>query len=110
MKGLMVVCNMPDADVASRIARQLVEEQLAACVNCLPPVASVYRWQGKVETATEVPLLIKTTEDAYPALETLLLALHPYDVPEIIALPVVAGLPAYLAWLESEVLKTPAAG
>jgi periplasmic divalent cation tolerance protein len=76
-------------------------------VNQLAPCTSTYRWRGNIETATEVPLLIKTTRDAYPRLEQLIRATHPYELPEIIAVPVKAGLPAYLDWisLETSTLK-----
>lgn len=99
---LLVLCNAPDAGCAQTIARALVERRLAACVNVLSPCRSVYRWQGAVEEAEEVPLLIKTTRTGYPALESTLRELHPYDTPEIIALPIAAGLPAYLDWVRAE--------
>ena len=98
---LLVLTNCPDADVADRLARTLVEQRLAACVNQLPAVRSTYRWQGAVERAVEVPLLIKTTRAAArgggsdPDL-------HPYEVPEIVAWPVTAGLPSYLDWVADE--------
>jgi len=76
--------------------------RLAACVNILPAMQSIYRWQGAVEEVSEVAVVIKTTEDLYPQLEEALAKLHPYDIPEILALPIVAGLPAYLDWIESE--------
>ncbi|MDK2124217.1 divalent-cation tolerance protein CutA [Parachitinimonas caeni] len=99
---ILVLCNVPDATCADLIAHQLVEQQLAACVNVLPPVRSIYRWQGKVEAATELPLLIKTTGRAYPALQSLILQQHPYEVPELIVLPLVDGLPAYFDWVRAE--------
>lgn len=99
---LLVITNLPDALAAEKLARQLVEARVAACVNQLAPCTSTYRWQGQVETATEVPLLIKTTRDAYPRLEQMLRAAHPYQLPEIIATPVTAGLPAYLDWVSQE--------
>lgn len=102
MKVLLVLCNAPDEALATQWARQLVDERLAACVNVLPACRSVYRWQGQVEEAQEVPLLIKTTSTHYEALEARLLELHPYQVPEILALPPSAGLGAYLGWVESE--------
>jgi len=98
----LVITNCPDEETANRIALAVVEAQLAACVNILPRVQSIYRWQGAVESAVEVPLLIKTTAAAYPALEAAIRERHPYDVPEIIALPITAGLPAYLNWLVAE--------
>lgn len=102
MKVLLVLCNAPDGALAAQWARQLVDERLAACVNVLPACRSVYRWQGQVEEAQEVPMLIKTTSTHYAALEARLLELHPYQVPEILALPPSGGLEAYLGWVESE--------
>lgn len=102
MDYCLVLTNCPDADTAQRIARQLVADKLAACVNVLAPATSIYRWQGEIESATEIPLLIKSTTASYPALESALRALHPYSVPEIIALPITRGLPAYLDWLAAE--------
>jgi periplasmic divalent cation tolerance protein len=99
---LLVLCNTPDEACAQQIANTLLERRLAACVNLLAPCRSVYRWQGKIETATEHPLLIKTTATRYAELEAALRELHPHEVPEIIALPVSAGLPAYLAWVATE--------
>lgn len=90
-----------DAASAERIATTLVEERLAACVTVLPGARSVYRWQGAVEHADECVLLIKARAGDYPALERRLLDLHPYEMPELLALPVLAGNPAYLAWLEA---------
>lgn len=110
MNIIFVMCNMPDAAHAETVARVLVDEQLAACVNLLPACRSVYHWQGRREEASEVPLLIKTRADAYPALEARLLALHPYEVPEIVALPVSGGLPAYLTWVAQTVISRPGAG
>ena len=99
---LIVITNLPDAQAAGQLARRLIEERVAACVNQLAPCTSTYRWQGKIETATEVPLLIKTTRTAYPRLEQLIRTVHPYELPEIIAVPVIAGLPAYLGWISQE--------
>ena len=99
---LLVIINLPDAQSAAQLAQRLVEARAAACVNQLAPCTSTYRWQGKIETATEVPLLIKTTRDAYPRLEKLIRETHPYELPEIIAVTVDAGLPAYLGWVSSE--------
>jgi len=96
---LLVISNLPDRDAAEALARELVERRLAACVNILAPCRSVYRWQGEVEQADEVPLLIKTTRARYAELEAAMRELHPYEVPEIIALPLAAGLPAYLDWV-----------
>jgi periplasmic divalent cation tolerance protein len=102
METLLVISNLPDREQAERLAAQLIEARLAACVNVLAPCTSVYRWQGKVETAQEVPVLIKTTRARYTALETAIKAFHPYELPEIIALPITAGLPAYLDWVDHE--------
>lgn len=99
---LLVLTNCPDANVADRIARTLVEHKLAACVNRLPAVDSIYRWQGTVERAVEVPLLIKSTRERWPEIQEAIRALHPYELPEIVAIPVVAGLPAYLRWVVDE--------
>lgn len=101
-EALLVLTNCPDVDTADRIARALVEAQLSACVNRLPGVESIYRWQGKVERASEVTLLIKTTRGRYLAVEEAIRLWHPYSVPEIIALPVVAGFAPYLRWLEEQ--------
>jgi periplasmic divalent cation tolerance protein len=101
-EALILFCNLPDGESAHALARHLVERRLAACVNILPAVRSVYRWEGKTEEADEVTVMIKSTKCAYPALEATIRAMHEYDVPEIIALPIVAGLPAYLDWLVGE--------
>jgi len=97
--ALACFSTCPDAATAERIARALVEDRLAACVNVLPGVRSVYRWDGAVVTDDEVLLMIKTTGVRLPALRDRLLALHPYDTPELIALPVADGLPAYQQWI-----------
>ena len=99
MENLLILTNCPDEAVANAIALAVVEEGLAACVNLLPRVQSIYRWQGAVESASEVPLLIKASAANYPALEQRIAELHPYELPEIIALPITRGLPAYLNWL-----------
>jgi periplasmic divalent cation tolerance protein len=99
---LLVITNLPDAASAEKLAHQLVEARAAACVNQLAPCFSTYRWKGNIETSTEVPLLIKTTKEAYPRLEKLIRGAHPYELPEIIAVSVTAGLPAYLDWIGRE--------
>jgi periplasmic divalent cation tolerance protein len=99
---LLVMTNLPDREVAERIAASLVTGGVAACANVLADCTSVYHWEGKLEHATEVPLLIKTTRTAYPRLQDALRKLHPYEIPEIIALPVSAGLPEYLNWVVQE--------
>ncbi len=100
--ALLVLTNAPDAEAAERIARHLVEHRLAACVNQLAPCRSTYRWNGAVEEAEEIPLLIKTTAARYPELEAALRALHPYELPELIAVGIERGLPGYLAWVADE--------
>lgn len=105
METLLVLTNCPDEEVANTIALAVVEARLAACVNILPRVQSIYRWQGRVESATEIPLFIKSTAASYPALEDVIRRHHPYDVPEIIALPVTQGLPEYLNWVVAETLQ-----
>ena len=100
---LLVLSNLPDRDSARRMAHSLIENHAAAGVNILAECSSVYRWQGKVESAGEVPLLIKTTRSAYPRIEELIRSQHPYELPEIIAVPVVAGYPTYLHWVAQEV-------
>ena len=102
MKALLVLTNLPDEDTARTLAGTLVESRLAACVNILAPCRSVYRWEGKVEDASEVPLLIKTTAERYPALEAAIRQYHPYELPEIVAVPIEHGLPDYLRWVISE--------
>jgi periplasmic divalent cation tolerance protein len=102
MEALLVLTNLPDAASARALAEHVVAERLAACVNILAPCRSVYRWQGKVEESEEVPLLIKTTAASYAALEAAIRARHPYELPEIVAVPISRGLPAYLDWLAAE--------
>ncbi len=100
---LLCYCTCPDTASAQTLADALVGEGLAACVNQLPGVRSTYRWQGKVMTESEVLLLIKTTETRFAALKERLLALHPYEVPELIAVPVAQGHAAYLDWVRTSV-------
>ena len=102
METILVISTLPDREQAEKLAHALIEQQLAACVNILPTVNSVYRWQGKVETANETIILIKTTMARYPAVEAAIKAQHPYELPEIIAVPVSTGLPAYLEWVRTE--------
>jgi periplasmic divalent cation tolerance protein len=102
MSALLVLTTLPDSTSARTLAASLVEQRLAACVNILAPCSSVYRWQGKIEQAEEVPLLIKTTRDRYAALEAAIRAQHPYQLPELIAVRIEQGLAEYLAWIEAE--------
>ncbi len=99
---LMVMTNAPDNATAHTLARSLVDAKLAACVNILHGVHSVYRWQGRVEEATEVTLLIKTTRRHYPQLQQALVAAHPYDLPEVVAWPLSEGYAPYLNWVAAE--------
>lgn len=98
---LLVMTNLPDAASAQALARALVQAKLAACVNLQPGVLSVYRWQGKIEQANEVTLIIKTTQARYHQIEQAILAAHPYDLPEVIAMPL-TGHAAYLHWIQQE--------
>lgn len=98
----VVYVTAPSADVAASLATSLVNDRLAACVNIVPSVTSVYRWQGAVETATEAMLIIKTRRDALSALTAAVRERHPYDEPEVLALPALGGSPSYLAWVMSE--------
>jgi periplasmic divalent cation tolerance protein len=102
MSTLLVLTNLPDRAAADRLADLLVEKRLAACVNILAPCRSVYRWKGAVQHDEEHPMLIKTTAERYPELEKALRADHPYELPEIVAVPIERGLPAYLEWVASE--------
>jgi periplasmic divalent cation tolerance protein len=99
MPEILVISSFPDLEKARQIGTLLVEKQLAACVNVLPSVESIYRWKEKVESASEVLAFIKTTQSCYAALEKEIRAHHPYEVPEIIAIDISAGLPEYLQWL-----------
>ena len=98
----LALSTAPDAETGARIARALVEERLAACVNLVPGIRSLYRWQGAIQDDTEVMLVIKTRHDRVDALADRLRALHPYEVPELLALPVEAGLAPYLDWVAAE--------
>ena len=95
----IVLCTVPDADTGQRIASRLVEYGHAACVNLLPGVRSVYRWKGEVHSDEEALLMIKARAADYPKLEAAILELHPYELPEIIAVPLTGGLPQYLDWV-----------
>ncbi len=102
METYLVITHLPDRESAARLARALVDKRLAACINILSPCRSLYRWKGAVESAEEFPMLIKTTRNRYPELEAAIRAGHPYELPEIIAVPLAAGLPAYIEWVEAE--------
>ena len=100
---MLVVTNMPDAQQAEQLAQALLAQSLVACVNILAPCQSWYVWEGVLTHDTEVPVWLKTTVAAYPAVEADIQKQHPYAVPEIIALPIQAGLPAYTAWVAEQV-------
>jgi periplasmic divalent cation tolerance protein len=102
MSTLLVLTNLPDRAAAERLAQMLIEKRVAACVNILAPCRSVYRWKDAVQQDEEHPMLIKTTAECYSALEAAIRAGHPYELPEIIAVPVERGLPAYLDWVAAE--------
>jgi periplasmic divalent cation tolerance protein len=99
---IVVLTNLPDRASALSLARHLVQDKLAACVNVLEGCTSVYAWESKIETEPEIPVLIKTRKELLPELHEAIRARHPYAVPEIVALPIVAGLPEYLSWLAAE--------
>lgn len=102
MNALLVFTNLPDRAAADKLADALVQKRVAACVNILAPCRSVYRWKGAVQHDEEHPVLIKTTRESYTALEAAIREAHPYELPEIVAVPIERGLPAYLDWVAAE--------
>lgn len=96
----LVLTTCPDAATAETIARALVEERLAACVSVMAPMRSIYRWRGAVETAEEQLLIVKIRVADYEKVEQSIQQLHPYELPEVVAIPIADGLPGYLAWIE----------
>ncbi len=100
-KALVILCTCPDEETASRLANGLIEEQLAACVNILPGIRSIYRWQGVISDDAEVLMVIKSLASRFDELEAWLSAHHPYDVPEVVALPAEKVSAQYLAWIET---------
>ena len=100
--GLLVITTLPNADAAAELAKNVVGERLAACANLIPALRSIYKWQGKVQDENEVLVLFKTRQDSYEALKARILELHPYEVPEVLAIPVEQGYSAYLEWLARE--------
>jgi periplasmic divalent cation tolerance protein len=102
-EALVVLTTVESAADGARLARLLVEQEVAGCVQMLPPMTSIYRWQGQIEEASEILLFIKTTRAVYEQLEVTLKQNHPYQTPEIIALPVVAGSAEYLTWLTGSI-------
>jgi periplasmic divalent cation tolerance protein len=107
---IVVLSTCGSEDEAARIARHLVEARLAACVNVMPRIRSFYRWQGRIEDAEEWLLIAKTSRDRFDALRAALEAAHSYELPEVLAIPVVDGSPNYLAWLDAELSPEPNAG
>ena len=106
MATQLILTTAPDADVAANLAHQLIESGLAACVKQLTPCQSTYRWQGQIESTTEIPLMIISDDSRYAELETWLKNAHPYDLPEIIALSCANGLPEYLSWVSKSTRST----
>jgi periplasmic divalent cation tolerance protein len=102
MNALLVMSNLPDRATAEKLAEALIHKRVAACVNILAPCRSVYRWKGAVQHAEEYPVLIKTTRERYAALEAAIREVHPYELPEIVAVPIERGLRAYLDWVATE--------
>jgi periplasmic divalent cation tolerance protein len=103
-ESLLVLGTFPDAESAQRIGRTLVEEKLAACVNILPKIDSIYRWKEAIETSSEILVLIKSTTWKYQLLEARIRELHPYEVPEIISIRIDSGNTEYLRWIEQSVI------
>ena len=102
-KPILVFCTVPDSGIADRISEALIQKKLAPCVSWGEPIQSVYRWQGSVEKATEWNLTIKTVSEKYSEVEKTILSIHPYDVPEIISVPILNGLGPYLKWMNDEI-------
>jgi len=103
-ESILVFSTFPDPEIARRVARILVEEKLAACVNLIPQIESIYRWKGAIETSSEVLALIKSTTWKYQLLEARIRELHPYEVPEIISVRIDSGHTDYLRWIEQSVI------
>ncbi|HEY3326072.1 MAG TPA: divalent-cation tolerance protein CutA [Novimethylophilus sp.] len=102
MSVVLVMTNLPSRETALQLAETLIGNRAGACVNVLAPCLSIYHWQGKTQSAEEIPVLIKTTAERYAEVERLIRERHPYELPEIICVPVNAGLPAYLQWIDDE--------
>ena len=102
LEPILVMTNFPDKKGAVALAEALIAQHLAACVNVLSPCTSIYHWQGNVESVDEIPVLIKTLQQHYDQVEQLIKMMHPYELPEVIMVPILNGLPAYLQWIANE--------
>ena len=103
----IVLCTVPDRESAEQIATTLVTERLAACVNIVPGITSIYRWKNRIEKDAELLLIIKTHSAVFDTLQDSIRKLHPYELPEVIAVPITDGLPEYLDWISTALAKTP---
>ena len=103
--ALIVFCTCPDQQTGEMLAREAVEQKLAACVNIIPGLTSIFEWDGAIETETEVLLLAKTSADAYGALENLWKSRHPYELPEVVAVSIETGSEAYLQWIKQALTR-----
>ena len=106
MEPILIVTNFPEKKQAVTFAKKIVDDRLAACVNILSTCTSVYSWQGKTESTEEIPVLIKTQKQHYTNVEKVITAIHPYELPEIIAVSLDGGLPAYLRWIAHTTLPS----
>jgi periplasmic divalent cation tolerance protein len=102
MEAILIITNLPNRKLAAALAQRLIAEHLAACVNIMSPCTSVYHWQGKVENTEETPVFIKTLQRHYGGVERIIKECHPYELPEVIAVAITGGLPAYLEWIATE--------
>ena len=102
MEAILILTSFPEEKEALRLAKQLIDQHTAACVHIGSPLTSIYHWKGKTETVAEVPVVIKTLSAHYTEIEQTIKAMHPYELPEIIAVPIIKGLPAYLQWIADE--------
>ncbi len=100
--ALLILTTLPERAVAETLARELLAARLAACIHVGAPVRSLYHWRGQIETADEIPLAIKTRAELYPKVQAAILASHPYELPEIVAVPIFDALPGYLDWIAAE--------
>lgn len=101
---LLILNTCPNKESASQVANTLVDKHLAACVNILPGLTSIYHWQGQIESAEEYLLIIKSTQSAFSDVQSAIREIHPYELPEVIAVPITAGLDSYLAWIGDNVI------